>query len=97
MNTVKQHDRYPITFTVNMDLTGWTVRLLARRSGAAEATELECTAAGDVVTHTLTGELATGDYAIEVEASKGDELITFPTAQDGAPQYEMLRVIPDLG
>lgn len=97
MITVKQHDVDDITFTVNMDLTGWDVRLLARRLNSQVALELDHTVDGGTVTHTLTGELDVGVYQVEVEASRDGQRITFPTPQDGSPPYELLQVLRDLG
>lgn len=93
--TVKHGDVYPIQFTANADLTSCTVRLLARMIGGDVTITLDCTvsdAAGGVVTHNLTGALTVGTYRVEVEASSGGEVFTFPS--DG---YEILQVMEDLG
>ena len=92
--TVKQGDKYPTTWTVPMDLTGATVRLLARRKGASGPEVLAATitnAAGGVVQHVLTGTLPTGDYQVELEIERGGEKITAPT-----DHFENLKVISDL-
>lgn len=95
--TVKRRDIYPITFTANMDLTGSTVRLLARKRFTADAaTELASTFAGAVVTHILTGDLDVGSYDIELEVTRDGEVVTFPTG-DGPAAYETLTVVEDLG
>jgi len=99
---VKTGDTYPITFTTGgYDLTGATVRLLARRVGDTTTTVLPSTvtdAAGGVITHTLTGTLTAGTYDIEAEVTKAGEVVTFPTAQDdGTPMFLRMRVVPDLG
>lgn len=95
---VKQGDKYPVTWTVNMDLTGTAQRVIARRIGATEPVELDVdSAAGGVITHTLTGDLEPGDYQVEVEVTAGTQVVTFPTDQTGTRQYDILTVLPDLG
>ena len=92
MSTVKRGDKHPITLTVNADLTGCTVRLIASQSGVAQ--DLPCTVtdpAGGVITHTLTGLLEVGVYKLEVETTRGGEVVTFPS--DG---YARLTVTNDL-
>lgn len=102
MITVKRRDRYAITYTVNMDVTGCTTRLLATLIGTEIPIELphEVTdAAAGVLAHHLDGTLPPGDYLVEVEVTTpaGDP-VTFPTRQErGLPQFERLRVIHDLG
>jgi len=91
--TVKTGDRYPTYWTVPMDLTGTQVRLVARR-GSAPAVTLPSTLknpAGGVVEHILDGTLGVGSYAVELEITRGEEVITAPT-----DSYENLRVIADL-
>jgi hypothetical protein len=93
MLTVKAGDRYATVWRVPMDLTGATVRLIARR-GSNPAVVLDSTvtsATGGEVTHILDGTLAVGTYAVELEISREDEIITAPT-----DSYENLRVIADL-
>lgn len=102
MITVKRGDRYAITYTVSMDVTGCTTRLLARPVGEELPLELphEVTdAAAGELTHMLDGALQPGDYLVEVEVTTpaGDP-VTFPTRQkSGVPQFERLRVIHDIG
>jgi hypothetical protein len=95
---VKEGDRFPITVTASLDLTGSTVRLLAREKSASVAglpIELACTithAANGVVTHVLDGSLPIGLYNIELEVTQGNgHIITFP-----GDTYLALRVIADL-
>lgn len=92
--TVKQHDNVRTTWTVNMDLTGATTRLLARRPNAPviELTHTVVNAAGGVVEHITDGTLPVAAYRVELEISRGGERITAPT-----DRYESLVVITDLG
>jgi len=97
MITVKKGDTHAITYTVNADLTGATVRLLCKQSGRPDLspTVLASTvtdAPGGVVSHTLTGTLAVGLYDIELEITKSGAISTSPT--NG---YEQLKVLVDLG
>jgi hypothetical protein len=91
--TVKQHDRYATRWTASMDLTGATTRLLARRANAP-VIELQHTvidAPGGVVEHILDGTLPVADYRVELEISRGGQIMTAPTVG-----YENLTVITDL-
>ena len=91
--TIKTGDRYPTYWTVPMDLTGTSVRLVARR-GSAPAVTLPSTITnftGGVVEHILDGTLTVGLYAVELEITRDDQIITAPT-----DTYENLRVIADL-
>lgn len=91
--TVKTGDRYPTYWTVPMDLTGTTVRLIARRGSSAAVTlpSTVTSPTGGVVQHILNGSLSVGSYAVELEITRGEEIITAPT-----DSYENLRVIADL-
>lgn len=91
--TVKSGDMYPTYWHVPMDLTGATVRLVARR-GSNPAVVLPSSisdAANGVVRHDLDGTLIVGMYAVELEITKAGQIITAPTST-----YENLRVIADL-
>jgi hypothetical protein len=91
--TIKSGDRYPTYWTVPMDLTNCTVRLLARR-GSNPVVTLPSTVSnptGGVVQHVLDGTLGVGTYAVELEITRGTDIITAPT-----DSYENLRVIADL-
>lgn len=91
---VKKGDRYPTWWHVPMDLTGTTVRLLARRGHNPPillASDVPVPVNGRV-RHVLDGTLAVGLYAVELEITRGGEIITAPT-----DTYENLRVIADLG
>lgn len=98
--TVKRRDTHDIVFTVTdendapVDLTGATVRLLARRQGAAATVILGSSvsnpAAGEV-THSLTGTLEIGVYDVEVESTRNGDVVTAPN--DG---YFTVEVIEDL-
>lgn len=91
--TIKTGDRYPTYWTVPMDLTGTSVRLVARR-GSSPAVTLDSTITdfqGGVVEHVLDGTLTVGLYAVELEITRDEQIITAPT-----DTYENLRVIADL-
>ena len=91
--TVEAGDKYPTTWRVGISLVGATVRLVAKRKGF-DSIVLPTTitdAANGVVQHTLTGTLAVGDYRVEMEISRDDQIVTAPT-----DTYENFRVIPDL-
>lgn len=94
MLTIKRGDKYPLTFTVNMDLTGASVRLLVKSPlGLVEElpSAIQDASAGTVVHH-LTGTLAPGTYTVELEVTQGGQIVTFPSAS-----FEELRVVNDLG
>lgn len=95
MITVKQNDTHTIIGKVNMDLTGCTVRWLARLKKSTAAPILLAStitnAAQGLVAHNLTGTLAVGVYDTEIEVNQGGVLTTFPN--EG---YEQIRVMDDL-
>lgn len=86
---VKTGDTYQVSWKTNVDLTGATVRLIAKKD--ATVFVLPSTVDGDTVTHQLTGTLSEGRYRVEVEATINGEVVTFPN-----DQYARLDVIPDL-
>lgn len=92
--TVKQRDRYATTWSTGIDLTGATVRLIARAIGTGVVTILPHTVPtplnGDII-HTLDGTLLPGSYQIEAELTRGAYVATAPS-----DDYSMLIVIPDL-
>ena len=96
MITIKYGDTDPTTWTaVGMDLTGCTVRLMAR-DRAARATPIELPAAiidqpGGVVQWTPDGLLPDGSYEVELEVKRGDLIVTFPN--DG---FARLTIAPDI-
>jgi hypothetical protein len=92
--TVKQHDNVRTTWQVNMDITGATTRLLARRPNApaVELTHTVVDAPAGIVEHFTTGTLPVATYRVELEIVRGGEKITAPT-----DHYENLVVITDLG
>lgn len=90
--TVKRGDQHPITFNVNADLTGSTVRLLCKGRTLTVLDTTVTDAAEGVVTHDLDGTLAVGAYLLELEITQGDTIVTAPT--NG---YTRLTVKPDLG
>jgi hypothetical protein len=94
--TVKRGDTHDISWTVNADLTGATVRLLLRLDNAqADVIVAEATVTGAAigeVTHTLTGTLAVGEYDVEIELTRSGAVTTAPTVGFGR-----LRVVADLG
>ena len=90
---VKSGDTHEVKWTANMDLTGATVRLIASPATGVPLvlpSTITNPAQGEV-THTLTGELPVGRYRVELEATIGGEIITFPN-----DTYARLDVIPDL-
>ena len=91
--TVKTGDRYPTYWTTPIDLTGSTVRLIARR-GANAAITLPSTIVEPTlgrVEHILDGTLTVGTYVVELEITRGEQVITAPT-----DTYEGLHVIADI-
>ncbi|WP_420111637.1 hypothetical protein [Pseudactinotalea sp.] len=90
---VKHGDTHEVSWRANMDLTGATVRLIARDRGRdPEVLGCDITDAEEgTVTHTLTGTLPTGSYRIELEVTINGEIITFPN-----DAYALLTVLPDL-
>lgn len=107
--TVKNRDQYPITVTASEDLGGSTVRLLYReRYSRAEGAELavtDATPTGREVTHLLDGTLSDNgaddgqEYELELEAvwpGSPPTRVTFPTDQNGKPQFLVIRVVPDI-
>jgi hypothetical protein len=101
-NTVKSGDTHAITLTVfddvgaPVDLTGSTVRLLAKLAAGGTLEVLDATLDAapttGMVHHTLTGTLVAGTYNVEVEVTLGGVITTAPT--EG---YATLIVTPDLG
>lgn len=90
---IKAGDTHAVQWKANMDLTGATVRLVAKpRTGVPLVLASTVTDAEEgVVSHTLTGTLPKGTYQVELEVTKGVEIITFPNNT-----YAQLTVIPDL-
>ena len=90
--TIKQHDKVRTTWTVpGMDFTGATTRLLARRVNAPVIELAHTVISADTVEHITDGTLPVANYRVELEISRGDEVITAPTTH-----YENLTVITDL-
>lgn len=90
---VKSGDEYAIQWKANMDLSGATVRIIAKPR-VGDPVVLASTiadAAEGLVSHQLDGTLATGTYKVELEVTDGGEIITFPN--NG---YSSLTVVPDL-
>lgn len=79
---VKAGDTHKIEFRANMNLGSADVRLIARRAGCApEILDAEVSDAADgLVSHTLTGELPVGTYNVELEVTRGSEVVTFPNS-----------------
>ena len=97
MTTIKRGDTDPTTWTaVGMDLTGCTVRLVARNTSTRN-TVIELTPAvvidepGGVVEWTPDGLLPDGSYEVELEVKRGDLIVTFPN--DG---FARLTIAPDI-
>lgn len=80
---VKQGDKFPVTFTVNHNITGAAVRLIVRhlaREGAFEALDHTVSdAENGVITHTLDGTWAVGKHYLELEITQSGETRTAPT------------------
>jgi hypothetical protein len=89
--TVKQGDTHDVVWTVNANLTGATVRLLARKDETVELDSVVTDAASGEVTHTLTGTLPLGLYEVELEVTLDDVVTTFPNYG-----YDQLLVVRDL-
>lgn len=83
VDSIKQGDKFPITLTVNHDLTGATTRLVVRhltRTGAKEDLEHTATnAAEGEVEHTLDGTWGVGRHYLELEITQGGQVRTAPT------------------
>lgn len=95
MVNIKQGDEFPVTFTVNHNLTGATTRLIARhlsRTGTFELLPHEVTdpATGTVV-HDLDGTWEIGRHFIELEITQAGETRTAPTNGQC-----VIRIDPDL-
>lgn len=92
---VKQGDKFPVTFTVNHDITGATVRLIVRhltREGEFEELEHVVTdAATGEVKHTLDGTWAIGRHFLELEITQDGNTRTAPTIGQC-----VIRIDPDL-
>lgn len=92
---VKQGDIFPVTFTVNHNISGATLRLIVRhlsRDGELEVLNHSVTdALNGVVTHTLDGTWAVGRHFLELEIVQAGEKRTAPTSG----QCE-IRIEPDL-
>lgn len=92
---IKEGDRFPITFTVNHNLTGATTRLIVRhltRGGVKEDLEHTVTdAAEGEVTHALDGTWGIGRHFIELEITQAGEIRTAPT-----DSFYVIRVVEDL-
>jgi hypothetical protein len=95
MITVKRGDTHSIYWTVNLDLTGATVALRARKTGSS-AVDLAVTvtdAEDGEIRHILTGELPVGEHLVEAEILLPDgQVVTAPSNT-----YAKLLVIEDLG
>lgn len=89
---------YELTATANMDLSGCTVRFLARpKFSDTEPLELDHTitdAAAGMVRHITDGTLEVGRYVVELEVMRGTEgPFTFPSTT-ALPEF---KVNQDLG
>lgn len=94
MTVVKSGDKHAVKWRANLDLTGATVRLLIRPVNGGDYEALPCSitdAATGEVTHMLDGTLPIDRYRVELEVTKGGDVITFPN-----DDYAKLQVIPDL-
>jgi hypothetical protein len=100
-STVKRGDTVTMTLTVKdsagvaINLTGATVKVLAKNTATSEVSTLSSTisdAPNGKVQHVFTGSLAEGTYNVEVEVTDDGVIATAPG--DG---YGTLIVKPDLG
>lgn len=97
---VWQNDKHAVSWRVTstagaVDLTGATVRLLAKPQTAGQSlVTLASSVATDVVTHQLDGTLPVGVYYVVVEAARAGEIVTYPDASAGPLQ---LVVRADVG
>lgn len=95
MVAIKQGDKFPITFTVNHDLTGATTRLIARHLSRTGVFELLPHTVTDpttgTVTHNLDGAWGIGRHFIELEITQAGEIRTAPT-----DDFYVIRVVEDL-
>ena len=95
MSSIKQGDKFPVTLTVNHDITGATVRLIVRhlsREGAFEELDHTVTdATTGELTHTLDGTWAVGKHYLELEITQAGETRTAPTTGQC-----VIRIEPDL-
>lgn len=92
---VKRGDKHATRWVaVGVDLTGSTVRLLAKleNSPTIELEAMISDPENGVVEHVLTGDLDPGVYRVELEITKGDTVMTAPS-----DSYASLTVLPDLG
>ena len=99
MTTVWSGDTHAVSWGVTsggvaVNLTGATVRLIAKNLNGAASVDLTSTFAVDVVTHQLTGTLPVGHYQIVVEATQGGVATTYPDAETGPMNLIVKR---DLG
>lgn len=92
--TLKHGDQVPLTLTVGVNLTGATVRVLARR-GSGDTIVLPNTVTdltGGVIVHNTDGTLEVGNYDVEVEITRNGKPQTAPSSG-----YARLTVARDLG
>ena len=100
MSKVKHGDTHAVTFTVRdarnrlVDLTGATVRLLARASdsGVTQVLPASLGPTKGTVVHQLSGTLPVDTYRIEVEITSDGVVTTAPSVG-----FAILDVMPDLG
>ena len=96
MITVKRGDTHAIYWTINLDLTGATVALWARKTSTPTAVALASSitdAQDGEISHTLTGVLDVGEYLVEAEVVLSDgQKVTAPNSS-----YAKLQVLEDLG
>lgn len=89
---VKQGDTFPVSLTVNHDLTGAETRLIVRHLRLeGELENLPCTADGTTVTFDLDGTWQAGYHFVELEITRDGEVRTAPTED----QF-VIHVQPDL-
>lgn len=98
--TVRRGDTHPVYWRildaagVPIDLTGATAELHVKPtkpSGPAVTLIATVEPVEKRIRHDLTGTLAPGDYAYELEITKDGAIMTAPTRENG-----VLTVLPDL-
>lgn len=82
---IKRGDKYPVTFTVNMDLTNATTRLLVRhlkKTGTLEELDHTVTDAEEgTIEYELDGTWAAGIHYLELEITRDGLVRTAPTEE----------------
>lgn len=89
--TVVRGDRHDISWTIDTDLTGATVKLVLRPVGGGETVEIAGTVSESTATFPWADQVEPGTYACEIEVTRDEQIVTAPTDRPGT-----LRVREDL-